>query len=132
MSSTAASEDANTNCSPQNPIPRAPSFRQDHERAPNIPFRSAYFSRLSIPVRPLKVASVIGEIFTWDVLRAVLPVDLDEETLTKHLNTLVFKNFLTMENNPSSTSQCFKFTHSMVRVCCTMSGPWGRNENSKI
>ena len=63
----------------------------------------------------VKVAAVIGETFSIDVLGAIFPVELDEAALKAHLNTLVFKNFLTEESS-TGRSQCFKFTHSMVRV----------------
>lgn len=75
-----------------------------------LPF-SAIFPCLLL----VKVAAVIGETFTFDVLRAIFPVDLDEEPLKAHLSTLVFKNFL-IEEDSSSRSQSFKFTHSMVRA----------------
>lgn len=59
---------------------------------------------------------MIGETFAFDVLHAVFPVDLDKAMLSNHLNTLVFKNFLTAEDSPTGGPKCFKFTHSMVRV----------------
>ncbi|CAB1106927.1 unnamed protein product [Ectocarpus sp. CCAP 1310/34] len=64
----------------------------------------------------LKVAAVIGEKFTLNVLYAVFPVDVDEATLATHLNSLVSKNFLAVEN-PSAMMQgtlCFKFKHSLM------------------
>lgn len=64
----------------------------------------------------VKVAAVIGETFSFDILLAIFPVYLEEAALDAHLSTLVYKNFLTEENNPSR-SRSFKFTHSMVRVC---------------
>lgn len=62
---------------------------------------------------------MIGETFTFDVLHAVFPVDLDEEYLATHLADLVFKNFLTIEDDRSPTEdrpRRFKFTHSLVCV----------------
>lgn len=64
-----------------------------------------------------KVAAVIGETFSFDVLHAVFPVDLDEESLATHLADLVFKNFLTIEDESNPTDKSprrFKFTHSLV------------------
>lgn len=59
---------------------------------------------------------MIGETFCFDVLHAIFPINLQEDVLKAHLSSLVFKNFLTEEANKSSSSQCFKFTHSMVRL----------------
>lgn len=90
-----------------------------------ITLSPVYFSRDRLSLLcacPLlvKVAAVIGETFSLDVLRAIFPMDLDEESMRAHLSTLVFKNFLTEEDS-SSRSQIFKFTHSMVRAGANLS-----------
>jgi hypothetical protein len=43
------------------------------------------------------VASVLGETFTFDLLSAVFPIDIEEETLRMHLADLMARNFFQVQ-----------------------------------
>ena len=43
------------------------------------------------------MASVLGETFTFDLLSAVFPIDIEEETLRMHLADLMARNFFQVQ-----------------------------------
>lgn len=65
------------------------------------------------PMLALKVASVIGSIFTLDLLEAVYPDDRDRKNLSVHTDLLVEQGFISPLAPKSSPG--FAFTDSMTR-----------------
>lgn len=65
------------------------------------------------PMLALKVASVIGSLFTLDVLEAVFPDDHDRKNLSSHVNYLMERGFISPLEPKSSPG--FAFVDSMTR-----------------